>query len=233
MTYVNLLPEEYVARRKQRRTNLLCSILFCLVMAGVLGATLVSEQTRRRTRSVNDRVNESYRQAGQLIQQLQSLEATKGQMVGKANLTAELLERVPRSYLLATVTNALPPGGSLLKFDLETQRRSTTIVSGGSSRYSQSGGKTAATDRGQLEVRLVVTGLAATDVEVAKFIAQMAKCPLMESVDLVYSEEKKISGSMVRTFQVEMQLKGDADVRAAAEARELAAAEGKTEGDAR
>ena len=84
-----------------------------------------------------------------------------------------------------------------------------------------------------MEVRLVVTGLAATDVEVAKFIAQMAKCPLMESVDLVYSEEKKISGSMVRTFQVEMQLKGDADVRAAAEARELAAAEGKTEGDAR
>ena len=224
MSYVNLLPEDYVTRQKQKRSNLLCSILFCNVMAAVLGAAVLSERTRIRTQEVNDRVSESYRQASNLIQELQSLEATKAKMVKKANLTADLLERVPRSYLLATVTNALPPGGSLLEFDLQTRRTITAVVTSERTRYGQAVGKARADSTGHLEVHLTVTGLAATDVEVAKFIAQMARCQLMQSVDLVYSEEKKVKKTIVREFQVDMQLKPDADVREAAEKVDLAAA---------
>ncbi len=224
MSYVNLLPEDYVARRTQRRTNLLCSILFCLVIAGVIGAAVVSEQAHRRTREVNERVNDSYGEAGQLIEELQNLEVIKSRMVAKADLTAGLLERVPRSYLLATVTNALPPGGSLLSFDLTTARMMSTIVTRETTRFDQASGRPKAADAGRLEVRLVIIGLAGTDVEVAKFISQMARCSLMASVDLIYSEEKEVEKTMVRTFRVEMVLRGDADVREANTTADLAVA---------
>ena len=41
-----------------------------------------------------------------------------------------------------------------------------------------------------LVVDLVVTGQAATDVDVARFIANLARNPLLANVDLVYSEER-------------------------------------------
>jgi Tfp pilus assembly protein PilN len=225
MTYVNLLPEDYLARQAQKRANLLCSIMFCLVIAGVLAAMLVSEQSYRRTREVNERVNDSYRQAGKLIQQLQELDATKQRMVKKASMTAKLLERVPRSYLLATVTNALPRGGSLLSFKLTTKRVVTTVVRKQKTRYDEAAAKKQAQAAPKLEIKLVVKGLAATDVEVAKFIAQMARCPLLDTVDLVYSEEKGVKDALVREFEVEMVLKPDADVR---EVTEVAVGGGAT-----
>ena len=87
-----------------------------------------------------------------------------------------------------------------------------------------------------MDVEISVTGLAATDVETARFIAAMARCPLMETVDLVYSQEKKIADAVVRQFQVTLKLKSDADVRRAkagseasltrAEARAATQAEG-------
>jgi len=56
-----------------------------------------------------------------------------------------------------------------------------------------------------------VTGLAGTDVEVAGLIATLARSPLIQGVDLVYSEEKVINQTPVRAFQVRVELKADGD----------------------
>ncbi len=216
MSYINLLPEDYLARQAQKRANLLCAVLFGLVMAGVLTATLVSARSQKRTCQVSERVNEAYADANKLIRQLQELEGVRQRLVKKADMTAELLERVPRSYLLATVTNALPAGGSLTCFKLSSKRDNTTVIRKASStRYDAAAARKKVQTSTRMDVALTVTGLAGTDVEVARFIAQMARCPLMETVDLVYSEEKKVQDVMVREFQVVMRLKGEADVRGA------------------
>ena len=219
MSYVNLLPEDYLARQMQKRANLFCAVLFCVVMVAVLSAAVASERNHSQTRQVNERVNESYAEAGKLIRQLQDLEATKERMLKKANLTAGLLERVPRSHLLAAVTNALPQGASLKKFELSTKRHETTVVSkAGTSRYEVAAGKAKKVrTASRMEISLTVTGLAWTDVQVARFIAEMARCPLMETVDLVYSQEKEVQGTVAREFEVVMKLKTDADVRTAGE----------------
>jgi hypothetical protein len=49
-------------------------------------------------------------------------------------------------------------------------------------------------------------------VEVARFITNLVRCPLMKSVDLVYSQQKNVSNSPVREFQVKMELKPNVDV---------------------
>lgn len=233
MSFVNLLPEDYVARRAQKRVNLLCLVLFGLVMAGVIGGTIASEQGLDKSREVYDRVNQSYSDASKLIGQVQQLETAKQRMFKKAKLAAGLLERVPRSYLLATVTNALPAGGSLKEFSFSSKRRRTVVVSkDAQSRFAKTAAQrdpgAGADPSSRLDLSIEVTGLAGTDVEVARFIASMARCPLIQAVELVYSQEKKFQEAVVREFKVNMRLDPNADVLSAEKQRSgaLARADG-------
>ena len=221
MSMVNLLPEDYVARRAQKRANVFCTVLFAVVMGGVVAAAVVSERQYRNTRLVSERVNQAYAEAADLIKQLRQLENTRQKLLAKAKLTAGLLERVPRSYLLATVTEALPEGASLTRFELKTRRQVTVRrAPAAKTRYQVAAAKRAAKAKGKVKatggmsVGITVVGLAGTDVQVAKFIAAMARCPLMETVDLVYSQQKKQGSALVREFRVDVQLKPDADVLA-------------------
>ena len=217
MSLINLLPSAYIQRRAQRRANLLCVCLFGVVMTGVMGADLVTERSQRHTAAVRESVNRAYADAGRTIQQMQELEVTKQKMQSKANMTAALLERVPRSYLLATIAKALPGGSSILKLEMTCKRQRTLVISSG--QPGRGGAPTTPTARKEVtppDVLITLTGLAATDVEVARLITTMARCPIMDTVDLVYSQEKKVNEYIVREFQVVMKLKADADVCGAA-----------------
>jgi Tfp pilus assembly protein PilN len=118
-------------------------------------------------------------------------------MLSKAEQTAELMEKVPRSYILATVTNALPDRVSLNKLAMDT----TMIVTRGARKSGNS----------QVTVQLKITGYAPTDVQVARFIANLARNPLMEAVELVYTEEQEFEEDVVREFEVTVDLKRGAD----------------------
>lgn len=210
MSLINMLPDDYVRRLKQRRMTRLCILLLVVVACGVAGAALVSHRSYRITRQVSEDVNASYQEANRLIQQMQELEGSRGQMLEKAKLTAGLLERVPRSFLLATITEALPDGCSLAKFDLASKKKAILVITKESkAQMAKEPPKPAPSN----DVIVTVTGQAGTDVEVARFIAAIAKCELVDTVDLVYSEQKKFQEQVVREFQVVLTLRGDADVR--------------------
>jgi hypothetical protein len=50
-------------------------------------------------------------------------------------------------------------------------------------------------------VRLTITGVAPTDMDVANFIGQLASSPLFENIDMDYSRVVEYEGRMVREFQ--------------------------------
>lgn len=229
MSTMNLLPEDYVAHQAQKRANLMCLSLFAVVIVGLAAAAIVSERKHRRTSEVCERVNQSYDEAGKLIRQMQSLDITREEMFKRANVTAALLERIPRSYLLAAVTNALPKGASLTKFELRTKCTESSVAS----QKPKSKNETAANGKSpapktvkKMEVSIAVAGLANTDVEVGRFIATMDRCELIESVDLVFSQEKTVKDSVVREFEVILYLKENADVRSQQPNAEAAAEAG-------
>lgn len=223
MPLIDLLPQEYIVRRRHRRANLQCVVLFVLVMGGVLCAAAVSAQNYRHTRQVADRVNASYADAAKMLDQLHELEATRSKLVEKAKQSGTLLERVPRSYLLATVTNALPGDCALTKFEIKSVQTTVAAAPKAKTKYEAEkaavavGAKTQSTR----EVVLTITGMAATDCEVAGFITALGHCPLIATADLVYSQEKKVESGdkkleepvMAREFQVIMHLRADADLR--------------------
>ena len=215
MSTINLLPENYLQRRYQHRANVICLVLFAVVIGGIFFAAAVSKRNLGRTLAVRDRVNTSYTEAAKLISQMYELEAKKAKMLHKAELTASLVERVPRSTLLAVVTKALPDGTSLESLDLQTQRiiKRAEPTDGD----QQAGSKLTTEPRrapptaAETTVCVEITGLAATDVQVARFIANLARNPLMASVDLVYSEEKKVKDVTAREFQIKTVLKRGVD----------------------
>jgi len=221
MSTINLLPKDYLQSRTRRRSTILCLLLFALVMGGVAAATFVSQRSGRYTLKVRNRVNASYARAAELIAQMQELQAKKLAMCRKAETTACLIERVPRSTLLGIVTNALPKGASLTKFSLNTKivRPAETDASRAAKKKRKLPKKStkfgAAKDAGPQApptvVEMEVTGLAHNDLQVARFMAELIRNPLLTSVDLVVSQEKVVDKVPVREFEVKLKLRPGVD----------------------
>ena len=215
MSTINLLPDNYIRRRNQHQANKIFLFLFVVVVAGVLGAVAVSERSVGHTLDVRDRVSARYAEAGKLIAQMRRLEAQKRRMLHKAELAKELIERVPRSTLLGTVNNALPNGTSLVKLELSTrhvirQARPAKSASGKSGKLTTEQ-RAPKAEPGPAVVSMEITGLAPTDIEVARLIANLARTALTDTVDLVYSQEKEHKKAKVREFQITMTLKPGVD----------------------
>lgn len=214
MSLVNLLPDDYYQRRRQRRANTLCLALFAVVMVGVMAAVFVSERRVRRAEQVAERVDRQYHRAAERIEQMQRLESEKQRLQQKARSTASLVERLPRSTLLALITNWLPADASLQHFELETEEvRPKRPASGGKSRrskFSRMTGQGRQQHRGEA-VTLCITGLAPTDVDVGQFMARLNASEVIRSARFIYSQEKVIDEVPLREFQIEAILNGDVD----------------------
>ncbi len=225
MHHASFLPEDYLAQKAERRTNLICLTLFVVVMIAVFGAFLVTNRQWTHVKRAQEAVNERYRQAAQQIQGLTKLENQREQMLEKAQLAAALVERVPRSILLAGLINRMPDRMTLTEFELQSSQirkaRSTAKKGRGARRASvrrartrkQAKAKTPKAEAPRYQVKLTMVGTAPTDLEVSRFMSELNDYALLSSVTLDYSEEKEIDGRVMRKFKIHMELDPSADVR--------------------
>jgi len=226
MNTPSFLPEDYLAEKAQKRTNLICLTLFGVVMCGVFGAFLVSNRDLSAERSRHRDINAKYQNAAVQIEQLTELEAQMEEMLHTAELASALVERVPRSILLAELINRMPPHLSLLSFELESKQvkavpRPNANKSDKDGLATPQRGKTkqeAAEEAKEVEipkhrVEIVMTGVAPTDLEVSSFLSSLSQFPLLDRATLEYSEEKEIEGQPMREFSIRMALPPGADIR--------------------
>ena len=225
MTNASFLPEDYIEERAERRTNLVSLILFGVVMIAVFAAFLVTNREWTQVRASQEAINSQYQLAARQIDELTQLEQQKEQMLNKAELAAALVERVPRSILLAELINRMPPRLSLLEFELKSEKiRAPLTVPNDRRRGRRSSPKRAPT-RAQafakpekIQVpRHVVTvslvGVAPTDLEVSRFMSALGSYSLLENVTLDYSKERDVDSRVMRQFRIKMTLNSNADVR--------------------
>ena len=230
MSTINLLPEDYLQRRRQHRGNMICAVLFGVVIVSICGAAVVSQESTRRTRQVADRMSASYADAAKLIDEVHQLEKQKANMLDKARRSAALMERMPRSYLLAMLTNSMPEGMSLKSVRMAIPGAGEAEPAKAPAAKAPAGKAPGGSKAAKLSVAMSVTGKADTDVQVARFIACLAAHPLTEVVDLLYSKESKEpqdKGS--REFQLSVILKPDADVLDAIRNEQPSQATGKAQ----
>lgn len=216
MLNINFVPDDYVQNSESRRTNLIYFVLFAIVMAG-LGGSFITIKIRQKALNTKEVfVNEKLTRAKESIKQFEELQAKFKIMSKTALTTAELLEPVPRSVLLASLTNNLPDGVSLLRVNLIQKEPPKTNIAAATSQYQAAQSKNAAasppktSQEQQLETCIDIEGISPSDLQVASYLEQLSGSALLDNVALVESKEHKIDETIFRRFKLTAMLKKEA-----------------------
>lgn len=215
---MSFLPEDYLARRVARRTNVICITLFVVVMVGVVAAFFVTDRQRSEIREQQAQVNQKFEEAARRLDQLEELQAQKQQMVRKAKVASVLVERVPRTLVLAELINQMPTTLSLTEMELETEtlraaRRPRTAIDKARSKAKEDKQDQFVVTAPETRVTVRMAGVAPTDVEVAQYITALSDHVLFQDVILEYAEQATVDDREMRKFGLELTVNQDADLR--------------------
>lgn len=233
---LSFLPDDYLDSKRQRRTNVALAVAFVAVLSGIGTGFATVESALREAEAEHADVARQHGEAARRIEQDRLLQDKQRKMNQQAELAASLLEKVPRSVLLAELTNAMPPGVSLLDVIMESKQRQSGPA-GAARGQTQFELKKAAAEGGKpgakgpaapvakvFDVGLKLTGIADNDVQVAQFIAKLNTSKLLRDVNLLISEEHTFNESKMRKFQIELAVDPQAEVQTGPGARRAAAA---------
>lgn len=230
----SFLPEDYVSRKAEVRMNFLGLALFAIVMLGVVGAFLVTNRRWASIRQQQKVIGVEYEQEAQKIDQLKKLESQRAQMMEKAEVTTALLERVPRSVLLAQLITTMPKDVTLLELGLKSKRLDTepkvaetaktkkTVVKP----VSKTDGKGKPAGKGEpaaeekpkvrppkFEYTLTIQGVAGVNNDIADYLQKLKASPILEKVDLQYIKETTLNDLPLRRFEILASIRAEADAR--------------------
>ncbi len=230
----SFLPEDYLRRKGERRSIVISLALFAIVTMGVVGAFFVTHRQWNTVKERQSAINAEYALETQKIEQLNQLEATKSEMLEKAEVTTALVEKVPRSILLAELINRMPKQLTLTEFDLKSSRIKEAVKPNNvkSKPRSLAGPKTRAEIAAnakakakaeedekpkpvvpKFEYKVEMVGLSVSDEDVADYVTALNECPLLQKVDLIYSGAVSIDDIDMRKFRIEAMIKPTADAR--------------------
>lgn len=217
---MSFLPEDYLQKRIARRTNVICLVLFVVVMGGIVATDFISRRQFGDIRKLHVKINNEYEEAARRLDQLEQLQEQRKAMIHKANVTTALVERVPRTILLAEMINHMPASLSLLEMNLETKelrntaRPRTSIERAKQQRQQKKLAKVEEVQVPKTEMKVGLIGVAPTDVEVAQFMTSLSLHPLFDDINLQFSEQTAIDDQPMRKFRVEMVINQDHDTKA-------------------
>jgi Tfp pilus assembly protein PilN len=218
MSKIDFVPNDYVQQRESSRANLIYLVLFA-VMMGAIG--LVFSFLKMQQGLVSQQLNAVELQlssAKEQIVQLEELKKKHKEMMKTMVVTAELIEPIPRSIILADLTNNLPGGVSLLELKMEEEtitRSKAAVPAAAQSKYQKkTQAKTGKKEESAIQKPIANTtiemkGIAPSDIEVASYIARLTTSILMKEVALIESKEYRIEDATFREFKLEAKLNTD------------------------
>ncbi len=227
----SFLPEDYVEKKAENRNLAIAVFLFVVVTLGVVAAFFVTNRQWTSVKARQHEINQAYATETKKIEQLKELEAQKAEMLDKAEVTTALIEKVPRSILLAEMINRMPQNLTLTELNLKSKRvieakpkekpapSTAKPRSLASARPGAGGAKSneplpaPKPQAPKYEFKLEILGLAGADEEVADYHRALSDCPLLDKVEILYSGDVKISDVNMRKFRIEASLRGNADAR--------------------
>ena len=212
---MSFLPEDYLEKKIARRTNVIFISLFAVVLTAVVAAEFVGRrQEARQLDELADR-NAQFEQMRRQFEQMEELKKKESEMKRKANVTASLKDRVPKSSVFNELINNMPPTLRLTDLDLVTKAAPTGAAP---ARTSVEREKLRQAATGQPEIKIVptivnidLTGLAPTDVDISSYMAKLNTHPMFDGVTLSFVEEAKDNEDVVRKFRIELSLARDFD----------------------
>jgi Tfp pilus assembly protein PilN len=213
MLNINFVPDDYVQSSESQRTNLMCLILLAVVMTA-LGGLFVSIKIRQSVlRHEVAHIDAKMAQEQEDLKKLSELQTKQKEMMKTALTTTQLFEPVPRSVLLASLTNSLPAGVSLLRLYME-QKEVKQAKQPTTNKYQAAQANKTSTQQTGLaenpsETLIDIGGIAPSDLQVAEFIERLNSSNLLRNVALVESKEHKIEQTSFRQFKLKAMLRSN------------------------
>ena len=201
MNIIDFLPDRIRAQRQRRRRLIRQGVWVCacalllLLFAHLRQEYIHAAQTELADmQTYNTSLREQTFAREALEKQQADLEIAKkvaeqlGSRVGALDVLAELGDKIPANMALTSLT-------------VETVEQRLSVEMAGSGRPARASVATVKRDKPVRRVRLTITGLSTSDVEIANFIAQLSVSPLFEDVTMGYVKPVEFRGRTVREFQ--------------------------------
>ena len=202
MKEADFLPE-WLRQQRVRRKRLIRQgqlLAICMVCMGLL--TCVRQAWISDARAALTGIRDRTEAQDRLIAQIPPLERQMADLLIKKQIDGELGSRTDCTAVLAELCHLMPRNMSLALLELKpveitiepdhpVKRKARRPVRG--SRRSA--------PKLVRRVRVVLAGLAPTDVDVANFIGQLSASPLFENVNMGYAKTVRFRGRSAREFQ--------------------------------
>lgn len=204
MQNVDFLPER-VHQERARRRNLFRQIGLLVVALLACGLIWYAWQGRiRKAKAELVLVRDGVRNMERQLEVRRDLEQQLAELMLKKRVDEHLGSRVNALDVIAELESLLPESMVLDELELETIEVRVPIERAAKPR----GGPAVARPPGNQKpydtvrrVRLLLTGLAPTDVDVANFIGQLSASPFFEDVTMSYAKNVEFRCRPAREFQ--------------------------------
>lgn len=217
MAKMNLLPEGYLRQRLQYRVDMLCVLLFGIVMVSIMTAETISSRQIEETRVTHERVVERYSVAAEQVQDFFALRAEKLKLMKEAEVISAIAERIPRSLLLAMVTNMCPKDMTLTNInvtdtiivqqvDPEEQKRRKRMTE------EEREKEKAKQPPPPTQLNMAISGLSANYNEITQFLQKLKNSPIMADVDVDFTRERRLQDRMLLEFRIQCVLLPTAEI---------------------
>jgi Tfp pilus assembly protein PilN len=205
MLNINFVPDDYIENKESCRTNLLYSVLFLIVMSALAAVFFVTKARNERLIAQEEAIDKQLSAKSQTLEKVKKLEEQSDKLLNKALTVSGLIEPVPRSVLLAMLTNKLPNGVSLLQISLNQNTKEVVSASG---KGGKSGEKEQKLSTETVEITEVdLHGKAVNDLQVAQYIQELKSSRILGEVKLIESIEYKEDEEKFRAFRLEVNVK--------------------------
>jgi Tfp pilus assembly protein PilN len=231
MTTINFVPNDYIQQRRSSRVNLLYLVLLAILLAGIGVTFSIIKMRQSAARNELGRLDVQMQKAQEEIARLEQIKQQGKTMVKSMMMTAELLEPVPRSIVLASLTNLLPSGVSLLDVVLKEKENKVPVAPAATGKAkaganpaakpgakptqfqasagAKSGKQAPPEMKSVYQNDMTIEGIAHSDIEVASYIANLSSSILLDNVQLIESKEKNIDGMVYRQFRLQTTLRNN------------------------
>ncbi|MBS0197432.1 MAG: PilN domain-containing protein [Planctomycetes bacterium] len=212
----SFLPHDYIEARTETRANILMLTLFAIAMGGVVAAFFVTNRHWQHLRQQQEAVSADYAAEGKKIEQLKSLENQRASMMEKAEITAALVEKLPRWAVLGELSLRMPTSMRLDQFTIKSTRQMPpapppTTGPAPQSLVKNLADKVKDTKKEpekpkvtvpRFDYAVTIAGTAAENNDIADFLSSVRQSPAFEKVELQFIKDGKENGKDMRKFEV-------------------------------
>lgn len=204
MNSIDFLPSRIRLQRRRRVHLKRQAVLLGICCACLSGLAYANQGRINQARAELVTRQNCHQKMEDQLNMVQTLTLQQADLEIKSRISRELGSRTDLNAVLAELSRLLPKSAGLTSLDcstIETEAHapindSNTAVPAGEGKMVRSGPET--------RVKLIITGLAANDLDVANFIGQLSASPLFEDVNMGYAKtvDVKNQNRKARDFQV-------------------------------